>query len=76
MGRIKGPAIFLAQFIRDQEPYNNIQGLSRWVADLGYVGIQIPGWDARVIDLDLAASSRTYCDEYKGKIQEIGLEIT
>ncbi len=76
MGQIRGPAIFLAQFIRDQEPYNSIQSIGHWVADLGYVGIQIPGWDQRVIDLDLAASSQTYCDEYKGRIQEMGLEIT
>ena len=76
MGRIKGPAIFLAQFIRDQAPYDNIQSISRWAADLGYLGVQIPGWDKRVIDLDLAASSQTYSDEYKGGIQGEGLEIT
>ncbi len=38
--------------------------------------MQIPGWDARVIDLDQAAASRGYCDDYRGKLAELGLEIT
>jgi sugar phosphate isomerase/epimerase len=73
---MRGPAIFLAQFMRDEEPYNNIDNIGRWVADLGYSGIQIPGWDPRVIDIDRAAESKTYCDEYRGKLREIGLEPT
>jgi len=35
MAHIKGPAIFLAQFMRDDEPYNNIDNIGRWVASLG-----------------------------------------
>ena len=73
---MKGPAIFLAQFMRDEEPYNNIDNIGRWVADLGFKGVQIPGWDPRVIDLDKAAESKTYCDEYKGTLKEMGLEPT
>ena len=75
MNTIKGPGIFLAQFLRDSEPYNNIDSISEWVASLGYKGIQVPTWDTRVFDLDKAASSRTYCDEYKGKREEAGLEV-
>ncbi len=76
MAEMKGPAIFLAQFIRDEEPYNNLSNIGRWVADLGFKGVQIPGWDPRVIDLDKAAESKTYCDEYKGTLKEMGLEPT
>ena len=76
MGKIKGPAIFLAQFLRDEAPYNNLQNIGKWVADLGYKGVQIPTWDARVIDLDTAADSQTYCDELKGKLAELGLQPT
>ena len=76
MPNIRGPAIFLAQFMRDEEPYDNIDNIGRWVADLGYAGVQIPAWDARVIDLDQAAASKTYCDECKGRLQEMGLEPT
>ncbi len=76
MPQMKGPAIFLAQFMRDEEPYNNLNNIGRWVAELGFKGVQIPGWDPRVIDLDKAAESKTYCDEYKGRLQEMGLEPT
>ena len=76
MSKIKGPAVFLAQFIRDEEPYNNINNIGRWLADLGFKGVQIPGWDPRAIDLNKAAESKTYCDEYKGRLQEMGLEPT
>ena len=76
MANIKGPAIFLAQFMRDEEPFNSIDNIGRWVADLGYEGVQIPAWDARSIDIDQAAESKTYCDEYKGKLGQMGLEPT
>ena len=76
MPKIKGPAIFLAQFLRDEEPYNNLENIGKWVASLGYKGVQIPTWDGRVFDLDQAAESKTYCDEYKGKLKEMGLEPT
>ena len=76
MPKIKGPAIFLAQFMRDEEPYNNLYNIGRWVAGLGYKGVQIPAWDARAIDLDTAAESKIYCDEYRGALKEVGLEPT
>lgn len=76
MKTIKGPAIFLAQFMGDEAPYNSLDSICKWVADLGYKGIQIPTWDDRCIDLKTAAESKTYCDELKGKIGEHGLEIT
>jgi sugar phosphate isomerase/epimerase len=76
MPSIKGPAIFLGQFMRDEEPYNNISNIGKWVASLGYKGVQIPTWDPRVIDLDKAAESKTYCDEFRGQLKTMGLEPT
>jgi sugar phosphate isomerase/epimerase len=76
MKTIKGPGIFLAQFMGDEAPYNSLESICQWVASLGYKGVQIPTWDKRLIDLDLAAESQTYCDELKGKINSFGLEIT
>ena len=76
MKTIKGPAVFLAQFIDDKEPFNSLDGLCKWAADLGYKGIQIPTLDSWLIDLDKAAESQMYCDELKGRINEYGLEIT
>lgn len=76
METIKGPAIFLAQFIDEKPPFNTLDGICKWAADLGYKGIQMPTLDARFIDLKLAAESKTYADELKGKINSYGLQIT
>ena len=76
MKTIKGPAIFLAQFMGDEAPYNSLDAICQWVASLGYKGVQIPTWESRLIDLGLAVESKTYCDELKGKINSYGLEIT
>jgi sugar phosphate isomerase/epimerase len=76
MKTIKGPGIFLAQFIGDQAPFNSLESICAWAADLGYKGVQMPTLDSRFIDLKLAAESQTYADELKGKVQAAGLEIT
>lgn len=76
MSKMKGPGIFLAQFLRDEKPYNNLVNISRWVADLGYKGVQIPTWDKRGIDLDKAAESKSYCEDLRASLEEIGLEVT
>ena len=76
MTTIKGPAIFLAQFMGDEPPFNNLDDISAYMAGLGYKGVQIPTWDSRLIDLQKAAESKDYCDEIKGKVAEHGLEIT
>jgi sugar phosphate isomerase/epimerase len=76
MKTIKGPAIFLAQFMGDEAPFNSLESICKWAANLGYKGIQIPTWENRLIDLQKAAESKTYCDELKGKIASYGLEIT
>jgi sugar phosphate isomerase/epimerase len=76
MQTIKGPAIFLAQFMGDEAPFNSLDGITTWAASLGYKGVQIPSWDGRCIDLQKAAESKTYCDELKGMLAEKGLQIT
>ncbi|NDY91883.1 sugar phosphate isomerase/epimerase family protein [Ideonella livida] len=73
---LQGPALFLAQFAGDQAPFNTWDGITRWAASLGYRGVQIPTWDARLFDLALAARSKTYCDEIAGIAQSHGLAIT
>jgi sugar phosphate isomerase/epimerase len=73
---MKGPGIFLAQFLGDEAPFNSLETITKWAGDLGYKGVQVPVWDERVFDLDKAASSKTYCDEIKGICAENGVEIT
>jgi len=76
MKTIKGPGIFLAQFLGDQPPFNEMKSICQWAKGLGYTGIQIPTWDARCIDLKKAAESKTYADELKGLVNDCGLQIT
>ncbi|MBB3047926.1 sugar phosphate isomerase/epimerase [Litorivivens lipolytica] len=73
---MKGPAIFLAQFVGDELPFNSLDGLCRWAADLGYKGIQLPTFERGLINLEQAAESQDYCDELKGRIADAGLEIS
>jgi len=76
MKTIKGPAIFLAQFAGDQAPFNNLNDIARWAANLGYEGVQIPSWDARLFDLKRAAESKEYCDAVRGVLSQHGLVAT
>jgi sugar phosphate isomerase/epimerase len=76
MKTLKGPAIFLAQFAGDAAPFNSLRAIAQWAADLGYKGVQIPSWDGRLFDLDRASMSKDYCDEVKGILAGVGLEVT
>ena len=73
---MKGPAIFLAQFVSDEAPFNSLDAITKWAASLGYRGVQIPTWDARLIDLEKAAQSQDYVDEIKGLCAANGVEVT
>ena len=75
MKTIKGPAIFLAQFMGDA-PFDTLENACKWMADAGYKGVQIPSDNPVCIDLKLAAESQGYCDEYLGKCKEWGVEVT
>ena len=73
---MKGPAIFLAQFAGNDAPFNDLDSISKWASDLGFVGIQMPSWDSRLFDLKLAAESKNYCDEISGILLNNNMQIT
>ena len=73
---MKGPAIFLAQFVGDEAPFNSLDAITKWAAGLGYKGVQIPTWDPRLIDLEKAADSQDYVDEIKGLCAANGVGVT
>jgi sugar phosphate isomerase/epimerase len=76
MKTVKGPAIFLAQFAGDKAPFDTLDHMAKWAADLGYKGIQIPTWLTHFIDVEKAATSKTYADEVKGSVEQHGIVIT
>lgn len=76
MQTIKGPALFLAQFIGDLAPFDSWNGITRWAADLGYLGVQVPVGDPRILDLDRALDSQSYRDEFLGIAAANGVAVT
>jgi len=75
MKTIKGPAIFVAQYLSNTAPYDTLPHLAEWASALGYKGLQIPV-DPRLIDIERAASSQSYCDQLRAEVGKYGVEIT
>jgi len=48
----------------------------KYMANLGYKGVQIPTWDSRCVNLELLATSKEYASEILGIVGEQGVEIT
>src|SRR5690606_5604324 len=76
MTTIQGPAIFLAQFMGDNAPFNSLKTICEWAKSLGFSGIQLPTWVPRFIDLQKAAESKDYAEEIKEIVTNAGLQIT
>ena len=75
MKTIQGPAIFLAQFLGDEPPFDSLEHLAQWAAGLGYKGLQLPT-APRLFDLEQAAASQQYCDDVKTLLARHGLQVT
>jgi len=73
---MKGPGIFLAQFMSDSAPHNRFDSACKWAAELDYVGVQVPSWDARCMDLAKAAESVEYCRDLQEVADGAGVEIS
>ena len=76
MRTIKGPGIFLAQFVGDQPPFDSLAAMAGWASGLGFSAVQIPSWDRRLFDLRQAAESQDYCDVILGVLSREGLALT
>lgn len=76
MKSLKGPALFLAQFMGDTPPFDSLGTICEWTRGIGYEGVQLPSWDARCIDLEQAAGSQAYCDDLVARVGDAGLAIT
>ncbi|MFZ4877025.1 sugar phosphate isomerase/epimerase family protein [Janthinobacterium sp. Mn2066] len=75
MKTIQGPAIFLAQFLGEEPPFDTLEHLAQWAAGLGYKGLQLPT-APRLFDLEQAAASQQYCDEVIALLARYGLQAT
>ncbi len=76
MKTLKGPGIFLSQFIGADAPFNSLEGLAKWASALGFQALQIPCNHPAIFDLQRAATSQTYCDEVLELLKQYGLSIS
>ncbi|EAM8615696.1 sugar phosphate isomerase/epimerase [Salmonella enterica subsp. enterica] len=76
MKTLKGPGLFLGQFVSDIAPFNSWDSITGWASECGYQGVQIPSWATNIFDLEKAASSKTYCDEITGIAKDNGIQLT
>jgi len=76
MQTIKGPGVFLAQFIGKDPPFDRLETLADWAAGLGYAGLQLPTGVGGLFDVRKGAESQAYCDDVKGMLAGKGLEIS
>ncbi|MGR3757579.1 MAG: sugar phosphate isomerase/epimerase family protein [Tranquillimonas sp.] len=76
MKTVKGPGLFLAQFVGDRAPFNSWPDIVAWAAECGYAGVQVPSWEPRLFDLAQAAESPGYCDDWRGVAADAGVQIT
>ena len=52
MADMRAPAIFLAQFVGAEAPFDNLANMARWAGDPGYKGVQLPTRVSSLIDLE------------------------
>lgn len=76
MKTLKGPSLFLSQFISAQPPFNSLDTLAAWAAGLGYKAVQIPTHLPHIFDLQKAAESLDYCAEISATLANVGLQIS
>lgn len=73
---LRGPGLFIAQFLGSEPPFDTLDSIAAWAASLGFRGLQLPTNDPAIFDLALAASSTAYCDDVQGRLALNGLEVT
>lgn len=76
MKTLKGPGIFLSQFIDRQAPFNSLEGMAQWASALGYKALQIPCHHPAIFDLEQAAVSQAYCDDVTAMLTKYDLVIS
>ena len=76
MKTIKGPAIFLAQYLGEEPPFNSLGEIAAWASGHGFKGVQIPTWDPKIFNLAQAVESKAYCDDIIGLLNDAGVEPT
>lgn len=73
---MKGPGVFLSQFIGATPPFDSLPGLAGWAAGLGFRGVMVPTHDARILDVAAIARSSARAGEVRGVLADHGLVLS
>ena len=76
MRTVKGPSLFISQFIGTEPRFDTLAGIAEWAAALGFVALQIPISHPHVFDVDQAAASAAYCEDIQAVLARHGLVVS
>ena len=76
MRTIRGPSLFIAQYIGTEPQFDTLDGIAGWAAGLGFVALQIPVSHPHIFDVERAAASAAYCDDVRAVLARHGLEVS
>jgi sugar phosphate isomerase/epimerase len=76
MQTIKGPSLFIAQFINADPKLTTLEGLAAFAAECKFTALQISTASPTIFDLEQAAQSQAYCDDVLGLLTKYGLVIS
>src|SRR5436305_121515 len=76
MRTIAGPGLFISQFIGTEPEFETLDGLAAWAAGLGFRAFQVPTWHGRIFDVERAAESQAYCDDFRAALDRHGLVVS
>lgn len=75
-GTMRGPGVLLSQFVGDAAPFDTLEGVVGWLVGQGYVGVQVPVHDSRLIALEQVARDEAQARAFRGRLGDLGVEIT
>lgn len=73
---MKGPALYLGQFVSEVSPFDRLATIIDWAAGCGFRGVQKPTWVDSLFDLRSAAESVDYCQDVQGLLANLNVAIT
>lgn len=76
MRTVKGPGLFISQFIGTEPGFETLDGIAAWAAGLGFRALQVPISHPAIFDVEQAAASQAYCDDFRGRLERHGLSLS
>ena len=72
---IRGPGLFIGQFIGEHPPFDTLEGIAGFAAGLGFEALQIPVHDPRILD-PACVDEAGYVGSILGVLERHGLVVS